>query len=399
MLETLLKYSQEVPKTGYSEAVKKEIAEALFPNFDEENRTKWIRRVSWSPDDIRFFCSMKATWDVLANPDSVIAQETAAIVDTSLEKQTSEQSKAIEAGLIRKFTSLSYHTLVDKLSQRTWNAAYKFQLSRTPIFEEQDELQHGVIQPSETNQNDPYELLVRNSIFDSRKMPYQLLHLALYHTPGEEHPTTGDKHLLWREAAERMEEVKSFLIGAQALGLTYQWGDTKESTQRILRFADGEKSLGYLLSENTPQVYDEKQMKKYQKNFIRYYVFTDKSKLLKYLVQELPSSHKKVPERQASFNELRAYDSLKEVYNDETLLNDFKDLIEELQKKLAESGLTETEQKVRSYVSSFHFTNPAADMTVLSAMRKVLWKGVYEQKKKINYLQTHIEALKADPHF
>lgn len=222
MLETLLEYSQIAPKTGYSETIKKEIAEALFPNFDEEHRTNRIRRFSRSPDDVRFFCSMKATGDALANPDSVIAKETAQIVAESVAKQTSQQEKTIGDGLIRKFTSLSHHTLVDKLSQRTGNAAYKFQLSRTPIFEEEDELRHGVIEPSENNQLDPYELLVRNSIFDSRKMPYELLHIALYGVPGPEHPTTGNRHSLWREAANRMEEVKDFLISGQPLGLTYQ---------------------------------------------------------------------------------------------------------------------------------------------------------------------------------
>lgn len=115
-------------------------------------------------------------------------------------------------------------------------------------------------------------------------------------------------------------------------------------------------------------------MKKYQKTFIRYYVFTQKGKLLKYLQQALPSSRKKIPDRKPLFNQLRVYHNLKEVYNTESQMNKFKALIEELRAKLAESGLTETEQKMRLYANSFHFENSAADMTVLTNLRKTLGK-------------------------
>lgn len=69
--------------------------------------------------------------------------------------------------------------------------------------------------------------------------------------------------------------------------------DIADYTQRIMSLSHGNKKL-YMLSENTPMVYEEKGRRAYTNTNIRYTFFTDKDQLIYHLGYQLPNTSNKI---------------------------------------------------------------------------------------------------------
>lgn len=136
------------------------------------------------------------------------------------------------------------------------------------------------------------------------------------------------------EAADQEEQIKQFFLQAKPLGFPYKPGASPDYTQRILSLFHHNKKVGYLLSENTPLAYEEKERKQYINNIIRYEVFTHKKSLLLHLQQELPYVIEKIAIWTPLLMRLEYCKNigLKDMYNDSEAMSLFREMIADLKK-------------------------------------------------------------------
>lgn len=185
--DILAQYSQKLP-TKLTLAIKKSIIAAISPNFTDEQVIQKVQKTNWSDKQaITDLCKAKLASILTMERDAAIEEKREQLAiksSASIERQLAKQYEGIAEQKIQRVPSLSYHTLIHKLSQRTSKAEYKFQMSWTPLFEDQEGLNHYAIEPYNTEKGEAkaslsYPLVVEHSIYDPTHIPIELLDIAL----------------------------------------------------------------------------------------------------------------------------------------------------------------------------------------------------------------------------
>lgn len=404
--EILAQYSQELP-TKLTPAIKKAIIAAISPNFTQEQVMQKVLTTNWSNKQaIQDLCRAKLASILTIKRDSSIEHmeiQLASKAAASIQRQLEKQENAIASHLIQRISSISYHTLIHKLAKRTSKAEYKFQTSRTPLFEDKEAIMHYVIEPFESTKGEAknrasYPLVVDYSVYDPTHIPIELLDLML--SWKMKHKYSESQELQLRiEAADREEDIKQSLLNAKPLGFPYKAGGAPDYTQRILSLFFQWRKVWYLLSENTPLAYEEKERKQYMNNIIRYEVFTHRKLLIAHLEEEIPYVMQKRDIWRPLLEKLKYFQKkgLKNVYENQEHMSSYKEMIDSLKEKTV--WLTLLEQKLRQSLDRIHMKHAHNDQIVINSMVRLVKEWIAKQDEKLNAMKLHIEALKQDPDF
>lgn len=199
-LEILRKYSQPT-EVIYSTEIKKEITAALFGHLTEEQISNKVNRINWlNHKNIQALCAEKISRILVENNPQIQEKkiELAKSVDASLTRQKNKQEAAIIDQKIQRVSSINTYTIVEKLSHRTGKAEYKYQLSWSPLFDDEEGIHHNIIEPYDCEKEGgaldqtSYPLIIENSVYKIDAMPVSLVDLALHGTM-KSHYTTPQK--------------------------------------------------------------------------------------------------------------------------------------------------------------------------------------------------------------
>lgn len=411
-------YSKATPLTGeYTEYAKKQIAYAFFFKSPDSVKQKKIAEMNWTPKLIQTLCQSKLATEHILTMIPEIERKRA----DSLERQVAQQKEGLADNslMIEKVPHINLHTLIDYLYKHSSDIENKLQISFMP-YPEDDELllqpeeefipKYYAIRPvyskpkeSEEKESqekqvhsNPRPKIIQYSVYDIKKIPMTLIDFALHGTY-KSHYTGEEEGMLLMEWADKIEAIKDCLIQWRPLGYDPEKPeDIQDYTERILALTHGDKKL-YMLSENTPKSYHEKNRRKYTDTHIRYNFFDNKQNLVKHLLAQLPNAQSKMVKWEVLWRALPNQQQLKEIYTDPERVTAFKELIVECQKELL--GQTKTEQLMQDYINSLHFKNASADWLVCDAMKKTMEVGHKKQEEKVDYMKRHIESLMADSDF
>ncbi|MBP6911210.1 hypothetical protein KBC03_06565 [Patescibacteria group bacterium] len=389
---SILEKYAKISLSHYSPDIKESILRAISPNISEDLLQVKISKTNWRDTNlIKQLCAAKlATLKVLEQPSfEEKTKEVEASIKASLKRQKQKQEEGISQHLIQRVSSITPHTLINLLSKRTAKAEYKFQLSRTPLFDDQETLEHSVIEPygslkGEAISTDSYKLIVSYSVFNIDNMPLPLLDMALNGSMKVKYNKMEELELKL-QGAHHEERIKEFLLRAKPLKYTPQNtaimkeknesknSDTPNKTQRIMSLSKDNKNVGYMLSENTPFAYEEKSLRQYVNNMIRYSFFNNRNTLIAHLEQELPYGIEKVAKRIISENKFTHYKQLglSALYQKDEYRTMFFDDITIL-KKDVEHGQTLVEQRLSTLLNNMHGKNAAQDTVVFNSIVRVL---------------------------
>ena len=146
----LEKYSKEMPISP-TLRTQKEIIGALSPHLTEDQLMRIVHKTDWhNHEAIKALCQQKLTSILIVDRDDQLEskkQELITKIHNSLERQKKRQQEGIDEKKVQHISSLSPHTLIDLLGKRTSKAEYKFQTSRTPLFEDAEGIEHYAIEP------------------------------------------------------------------------------------------------------------------------------------------------------------------------------------------------------------------------------------------------------------
>lgn|GEM_PF-5134030 len=156
--EILEYYSKVVPVKSYTEVQKRKIAEAVFNTLTEEQREEKIKRLNWNnPPAIQELCKQKYLLPYILKKQSGAEEKMTLLeekIGQSMERQKNQQEMAIQNHVVQRIRSYTSHTITDKLTRRAGDAENKYQISRTPLYEDDNTMQHRAIEKHPEYQGD-----------------------------------------------------------------------------------------------------------------------------------------------------------------------------------------------------------------------------------------------------
>ena len=314
------------------------------------------------------------------------AQELEQKKEAAMDEQKRLQDQGILAGKVVPIGRFTAHTKIDELVDRTGSLAYKAQLSRSP-------LDYLVINGEDTQPGD----LIKYSIYQPEKIPPQLLDFAATGTRQRKYNKTK-KLWLTNWWLDHINDVfKSMLQEARPLKLQDKTktrpARKPSTTQRIVQIkhtASWVPNIAYLISEHTPRIHAEKNLRKRKTADIRYTLLPSLKHVEQHLHGQVEAAQKKITQRQQLAQMLPSRD---EFINDHDIYHQTLDM---LKKRHQSTWYTEADLDIHDKISrllSLSDKQKSAQRVIIQAISNILVKSQEERRYMISHLQEHQQKI------
>lgn len=277
--EYLQQFGENKSSFSLPDKNKQELLEALWSEMQEKDK-KVSGGITFNKLSIQIFCKQALTRLLSETLQERTPEDFEQVKEVFMREQIDHIQQWIHSWYIQENSEILEHTQEHKLSYRSgsfeekWKASFGFEKNFTPRSHIPEKIklinQEYLPLNPEKLQNHP-----------------ELLDFILHGNIKKGYSFTETQTLLYT-MMKNPENFKKKLLSYESLVIPTNWGYSEEISERIVAYPGvGKEETSYLITENTPQKYEERHLRKYLGNSIRFTPFLEKESASKYLWQQL----------------------------------------------------------------------------------------------------------------